>query len=100
MQTSVRPIGQNVLISQMTPETMTSGGLHIPDSAQKKMNFGVAIAVGPGRVLPNGTRVPLEVRQGDKVYWDKYQGTEFEHDGQKLWLVREDVITGRIPEGE
>lgn len=93
----IRPLGTNVLIRQLEADTVSPGGIHIPDTAQKKTNKGVVLAVGPGKTLPSGAKVPNECQVEDVVYWDKYQGTEFTLEGEKLWLVREDVISGRIP---
>lgn len=101
MPTSIRPIGQHVLIRQAKAPTVSAGGIVIPDSAQKEGNKGLVVAVGPGRVTNMGALVPTTVQPGDVVWWSKYQGTEFESDGQKFWLVREDDINGYArPEGE
>ena len=97
MSISIIPKGDAVLIRQREANKVTASGLHIPDTAQERSNSGEVIAVGPGRVTNHGVRVPCECAVGETVVWDKYQGTEiseFYDDGNRYWLVREDVITG------
>lgn len=97
MQTKVRPLGQHVLIKQVGASKMTAGGLHIPEtahSAKAQENKGVVVAAGPGRTTNHGVLVPVSVAIGDVVWWSRHQGTEFDHGGEKLWLVREDDING------
>jgi chaperonin GroES len=67
------------------------GGLYIPDTAKEKPQQGEVIAVGPGRT-EDGKRVPMEVKQGDKVLYGKYSGTEVTIDGEQLLILRESDI--------
>jgi len=80
MAVNFRPLSDKVLIKPSDAEKQTSGGIYIPDSAKQKPTEGTVIAVGPGRVLDDGTRSTLTVKIGDKVIYSKYGGTEVKLD--------------------
>jgi chaperonin GroES len=76
------------VVLQPTPgEEMTKSGIVIPDTAKEKPQEGTVIAVGPGRILDDGRREQIDVKQGDKVLYAKYAGTEFKLDGEDLLIV-------------
>jgi chaperonin GroES len=89
----VRPLGDRALIRPAAPEKVTAGGIVIPEAAQEKTQRGEVLAVGLGAVNEDGSRIPLDVAEGDEVLVSKYGGTEIEIDGEELLVVREgDVI--------
>ena len=88
----IRPLGDRVLVKPIEQEERTKGGIVLPDTAKEKPQLGEVIAVGTGRLLDNGQRVPLEVKVGDKVIYAKYGGTEVKLDGQEYLILRESDI--------
>jgi chaperonin GroES len=89
---NIRPVGDRVVVKPISREEVTRGGIVIPDTAKEKPQEGTVIAVGSGRLLDNGDRVPLEVREGDRVLFAKYGGTEFKLDGEEYLVLRESDI--------
>ncbi|GEM83360.1 MAG: 10 kDa chaperonin [Meiothermus sp.] len=87
--TMLRPLGDRVVVKRIEEEAKTKGGIVLPDTAKEKPQKGKVIAVGTGRVLDNGTKVPLEVKQGDTVVFAKYGGTEIEIDGEEYIILSE-----------
>ncbi len=87
-----RPLHDRVIVKRLEGEDKTKGGIIIPDTAKEKPIEGRVIAVGAGKVLENGTKVPLEVKKGDKVLFGKYAGTEIKIDGEEHLIMREDDI--------
>jgi chaperonin GroES len=83
----LRPLGDRVVIEATAAEAMTKSGLVIPDTAKEKPQEGTIAAVGPGRILDDGSREPMDVKPGDKVLYAKYAGTEFKLDGEDLLIV-------------
>ena len=71
-------------------------GIYLPDSAQKRPNEGKVLAVGDGKLLPNGTRKPMQVRDGDRVLFESYRATEVEVDGKDYLIVPEEGIIAVI----
>ncbi len=92
----LRPIGDHLVVKPLSKEEKTEGGIILPDTAKEKPQEGEVVAVGPGRLLENGTRVPLEVKVGDRVIFAKYGGTEVKIDGVEYLIMREsDVLAIR-----
>ena len=73
-------------------DEVKKGGIIIPDSAKEKPMQGQVLAVGNGRVLEDGTKLALDVKEGDKVLFGKYSGTEIRIDGEEVLIVREDEV--------
>ena len=92
MAVNFRPLSDKVLVKPSEAESQTSGGIFIPDSAKQKPQEGEVIAVGPGRILDDGSRSTLTVSTGDKVIYSKYGGTELKLDGQEYMILDEDQI--------
>ena len=92
----LQPLQDRVLISRVEGEDKTAGGIIIPDTAKEKPQEGKVEAVGPGRVLDNGTRVDLTVKKGDLVLFGKYAGSEVKIDGKEYIIMREDDILGIV----
>lgn len=86
---SIRPLGDRVVVEPMKEEATTKGGIVLPDTAQEKPQKGRVVAVGSGRVLENGQRVALEVKEGDVVLFAKYGGTEVEIGSQEYVVLSE-----------
>lgn len=89
---NVRPLHDRLLVRRIEEQETQKGGLIIPDSAKEKPQQGQVLAVGSGRVLENGTRLPPEVQAGDKVLFGKYTGSEVRIDGQEVLILREDEV--------
>ena len=90
----VRPLHDRVLIKRVEEQETVRGGIIIPDSAKEKPQEGEVVAVGTGKRLENGTVIPLEVKEGDRVLFGKYSGTEIKLDGEDFLILREDEILG------
>jgi chaperonin GroES len=88
-KTALKPLGDRVVVKRIEEEATTKGGILLPDTAKEKPQRGKVIAVGSGRVLDNGTKVPLEVKEGDTVVFAKYGGTEIEIDGEEYVILSE-----------
>ena len=89
VKTVIKPLGDRVVVKRIEEEPKTKGGIVLPDTAKEKPQEGEVIAVGTGRVLENGQRVPLEVKEGDIVVFAKYGGTEIEIDGEEYVILSE-----------
>lgn len=85
----LKPLADRVLVKVEEEETKTMGGILLPDTAQKKSQKGVVVAVGSGKMTEEGKRLPLEVEEGDEVLFAKYSGTEIEDKGEKYLLLSE-----------
>jgi chaperonin GroES len=88
----LKPLGDHVLVKPLSKEEKTRGGIILPDTAKEKPQAGEVIAVGPGRILDNGTRVPPEVKTGDKVIYAKYGGMEIKLEADEYLILRETDI--------
>ncbi|NIO15529.1 MAG: co-chaperone GroES [Deltaproteobacteria bacterium] len=88
----LRPLQDRVIVRRVEEEEMTKGGIIIPDSAKEKPQEGKVISAGKGRILENGTKVPLDVKVGDRVLFSKYAGTEIKIEGEEHLILREDDI--------
>ena len=89
---NIRPLGNKILVQRLPEEVRSKGGILIPDNAKEKPTQAIVLAVGPGRLLEDGTVRPLDVKKGNKVFFGKYNGTEVELDGEKLLILSEDDI--------
>ena len=88
----LRPLGDRVVIKPTAREEMTKSGIVLPDTAKEKPQEGEILAVGPGRILDDGKREPMDVKVGEKVLYGKYAGTEFKVDGEDLLIVSQKDI--------
>ena len=87
MATTIKPLEDRVLVQPLEAEQTTASGLVIPDTAKEKPQEGKVISAGPGRFDDKGTRVPMDVKEGDVVIFSKYGGTEVKYDGQEYLLL-------------
>jgi len=92
----IRPLGERVVVKPLPSEEVTKGGIVLPDTAKEKPQEGEVVAVGPGRLLENGTRVPVDVKVGDRVLFSKYAGSEVKLDDVEYMIMREADILGVI----
>jgi chaperonin GroES len=92
----VRPLHDRVIVKRLEEEERTKGGIIIPDTAREKPIEGKVIAVGDGKIKEDGTKIPLEVKKGDRVLFAKYAGTEIKIDGEEHLMMREDDILAII----
>ena len=92
MASKIRPVGDRLVIKPAQKEEVTRSGIVIPDTAKEKPQEGTVLAVGSGKLLDNGERVALEVKEGDRVLFAKYGGTEFKLDGEDLLVLRESDV--------
>lgn len=88
----VRPLHDRVLVRRIEEKETGKGGIIIPDTAKEKPQKGEVLAVGNGKILENGTKVPLDVKAGDKILFGKYSGTDIKIDGEEVLIVREDEV--------
>ena len=97
MATSIKPLHDRVIIRRIEDTTdKTAGGLYIPDSAKEKPQEGEVVAAGEGKYKEDGSRQALDVKEGDRVLFGKYSGSEIKIDGEELLIMREDEILGII----
>lgn len=89
----LKPLGDRIVVKVLSQEEKTRGGIVLPDTAKEKPQEAEVVAVGSGRVLDNGQKMPLEVKEGDKVLFSKYGGTEVKVEGEELLILSErDVL--------
>ena len=88
----IRPLADRLVVKRTQEEEKTKGGIIIPDTAKEKPLEGLVVAVGSGKILKSGKQVALEVKEGDKVLFGKYSGTEVKVEGEELVLLREEDI--------
>ena len=93
---SLRPLSDRIIVKALDAEEKTAGGILLPDSAKEKPQQAEVIAVGPGKVLDNGSVVAMDISVGDRVYYGKYSGTEVKLNGQELVVLRQDDVLGIV----
>jgi len=88
----VRPLHDRLLIRRIEERETAKGGIIIPDTAKEKPQKGEVLAVGNGKILENGTKLPLDVKVGNKILFGKYTGTDIKIDGEEVLILREDEV--------
>lgn len=97
MATSIKPLHDRVIVRRLNESNeKTAGGLFIPETAKEKPQEGEVIAAGAGKYKEDGSRQTLDVKEGDRVLFGKYSGSEIKIDGEELLIMREDEILGII----
>ena len=91
-----RPLHDRVVVRRLEAEEKTAGGIIIPDTAKEKPMEGEVIAVGPGARDEAGKLVPLDVKDGDRILFGKWSGTEVKIDGEELLIMKESDVMGVI----
>jgi chaperonin GroES len=99
MATSLKPLGDRVVVKPKPKPEQTPTGIVLPDTVSERPQEGSVIAVGTGRLLDNGQRVALEVKQGDSVLYAKYAGTEVKLDGEEYLVIREGDLLAIVTNG-
>ncbi len=96
MSTKLTPLHDRILVRRVEEAETTRGGLIIPDSAKDKPQEGEVISVGKGKVNEEGKVRPLDVKEGDRILFGKYSGTEIKLDGEDFLIMREEEVLGII----
>lgn len=95
-----KPTGDRILVKRDQVEERSAGGIYLPETAREKERAqgGLVLAIGAGKRDGNGNRIPLEIQQGDRIYFGKYAGTEAgkDVDGSELIIIREDEVLGVV----
>jgi chaperonin GroES len=94
MATKFTPLHDRILVRRVEEAETTRGGIIIPDTAKDKPQEGEVISVGKGKVNEDGKVFPLEVKEGDRILFGKYSGTEIKIDGEEYVIMREDEVLG------
>ncbi len=89
---NLQPLADRVVVKALAQEEKTKSGIVLPDTAKEKPQEGEVLAVGPGKIADNGSRIPMEVKAGDKVIYSKYSGTEVKIDGEEYLVLRESDV--------
>jgi chaperonin GroES len=97
---NLRPLGDRVLVKPVEKEAMTKSGIVIPDTVKEKPQEGIVEAVGTGRILDNGTKVPMELEVGDKVLYARYSGSEFKLDEIEYLIIPERDVLAVVGNGQ
>lgn len=93
----IRPLQDRIIVERVEEETTTAGGIIIPDTVSKeKPQEGKVVAAGKGKVTPEGKVLPLDVKEGDRVLFGKYAGSEIKVEGKEYLIMREDDILGVV----
>jgi chaperonin GroES len=96
MATKLTPLHDRILVRRVEEAETTRGGLIIPDSAKDKPQEGEVISVGKGKVNEEGKVRPLDVKEGDRILFGKYSGTEIKLDGEEFLIMREEEVLGIV----
>ncbi len=92
MSLKIKPLADRVVVEPAPAEEVSRGGIILPDTAKEKPQQGTVVAVGPGKVSDSGTVVKMTVKEGDKILYGKYSGTEIQFEGTDYLIMRESDI--------
>ena len=93
---NLKPLGDRVVVEHVEQADKSAGGVFLPDTAKEKPQEGKVLAVGSGRTLDNGTKVPMEVKVGDRILYSKYSGSEVKIDGKEYLIISEKDVLGIV----
>ena len=96
MALNLKPLGGRVVVEPLEAEDITAGGIFLPETAKEKPQKGTIVACGEGERDDKGKRIPMDVKVGDVVLFNKYAGTEIKVDGKKIMILRENEILAII----
>ena len=99
MAPRLKPVGDRVVVKPKEQEQTTRAGIVLPATASERPQQGTVLAVGPGRILDDGKRAPMEVKQGDMVLFAKYGGTEFKLEDDELLILNERDVLAILENG-
>ena len=94
----VRPLHDRILVKRIEEKETLKGGIIIPDTAKEKPQEGLVVAIGNGKILDNGTKVNLDVKEGDHILFGKYSGSDIKIEGEEYLILREDEVLGILTE--
>ncbi|MBV8354412.1 MAG: co-chaperone GroES [Candidatus Eremiobacteraeota bacterium] len=97
---NLKPLGDRVVVEHVEQAEKTAGGVFLPDTAKEKPQEGKVLAVGSGRILDNGTKVPMEVKVGDRILYSKYSGSEVKIDGKEFLVISEKDVLGIVTDAK
>ena len=97
---NLKPLGDRVVVKPVEKEERTKSGIVLPDTAKEKPQEGIVEAVGPGRILDNGTKIPIELKVGDKVLYAKYADNEFKIEEVEYLIVSEKDVLAIVSNGK
>lgn len=92
----VRPLGDRMLVQRLEAEEKTKGGIVIPDTAKEKPKEGKVVSVGKGRITDEGKTIPLNVKEGDRILFSSYAGTDIKIEGEEYLILREEDVLAII----
>jgi chaperonin GroES len=92
MSINLKPLGGRIVVEPVEAEDITSGGIFLPETAKEKPQKGTILSVGPGERDDKGKYIPMDVKVGDVVLYNKYAGTEIKVDGKKVIILRENEV--------
>ncbi len=93
---NLKPLDDRIVIKQSDAEEKTAGGIILPETAKEKPQIGKVVAVGPGKLLDDGKRANMSVKNNDEVIYAKYIGSDVEIDGEKYVILRESDVLGIV----
>ena len=93
---NLKPIGDRIVVQRLEASEKTKGGIILPDNAKEKPVQGTVVAVGEGKIMKDGKRQEMQVKKGDHILFSSYAGDEFNLDGHKVMLMREDEVLAVI----
>jgi chaperonin GroES len=97
MAFKLQPLGDRLVVRPIEREEVTKGGIVLPDTAKEKPQEGEVLAVGPGRLSEDGTRIAMDVKVGDIVIYARYGGTEYKVDDKEIIILREvDILAKKV----
>jgi chaperonin GroES len=92
----LEPLEDRIVVKRLEAEEKTAGGIVLPDTAKEKPQKGEVLAIGPGKMMDDGKRAPMEVSVGDKVLFGKYSGTEVKVSGEECLIMRESDLLAKL----
>ena len=92
MASKVRPLHNRLIVERLEEDDKTAGGIIIPDTAKEKPSQGKVISAGPGKRDDKGNLMPMDVREGDRILFSKYAGSEVTLDGSEYLIIAEDDV--------
>ena len=88
----IKPLFDRIVVQRLEEEAVTAGGIFLPDAAKEKRNEGKVVSVGTGKVMDDGSVIPLELKGGEHILFGKYAGSEIELEGNNYLVMREDEV--------
>ena len=95
---TLRPLNDRIIVGAKEQEVTTKSGIVLPDTAKEKPQRGIVLAAGPGRLLDNGTREPMDVAEGQEILFAKYAGTEIKIEGEEYLILKASDVLAIVQE--